>query len=270
MDCLITFPDRNWAQRIKSLLPAILSSIACDEQVWTPPLLTPGNGEAIRVSGVIEALRRFLRPAPTEWCITRVGALLAHYPSFPKIIPHLEMILGDWIKTLADLPEEAISAACQAVLERSSPWQPVPGEVRALAMEHVAEARRTLHKLEAMLAVSPPEHVVVEILWPLVRRREIRRADVDILIRPLSVTVHTEHLVGRMREGHPGLRSPGERGRTESLLRRSADHLKRESCYLIGPNDPEPSPPTPEAREATRARVAAILAGMRVGPQATP
>ena len=259
MDCLLTFPDVNWAQRMKSLPPAILSSIASDERVWIPPLPTSSDGKAIRVSGIIEALHRFLRPAPAEWCITRVGALLAHYPSFPKIRPHLEMILGDWVQVLADLPEEAISAACRAVLERSSSWQPTPGEVWALATEHVAEARKVLRRLETMLAVAPPEHVVVEILWPLVRRREIRRADVDILIRPLFVTVHTEHLIGRMREGHPGLRNPGERGKTESLLRRSADRLTLESCYLIGPGDPEPIPPTSGERERRRQEVEKLM-----------
>ncbi|KAF0138389.1 MAG: hypothetical protein FD153_1357 [Rhodospirillaceae bacterium] len=180
--------------------------------------------------------------------------MLLHY-HLPNVTPaDLAVMLADWIVALNNLPAWAVTVACQQYLSTQS-FRPAPHDVRALAMEAVGDAAQTRDRLKAALAVPPAEHVVVEALWPLVRRREIRRSDVDILIRPLAVTVHTEHLTGRMREGHPGIRNPAERGSTESLLRRASDQLKLESCYLVGPDDPEPVLPTPEERESRRQEV---------------
>ena len=111
--------------------------------------------------------------------------------------------------------------------------------------------------------MPPAEHVVVEALWPLVRQQEIRRSDVDILIRPLTVTMHTEYLTGRMKGGHPGLRNLRERDSTESLLRKAADQLKLTSYYLVGPDDPEPVLPTPEEREYRRQEIKKFLSCWR-------
>lgn len=102
--------------------------------------------------------------------------------------------------------------------------------------------------------VAPGEHAAVEVLWPLVCRREISRIDVEKLVLPVMVTLHPEHLVGRMGHEHPALTNLALRGTTDSLLQRAAELLGRVECYLLGPEDPEPVPLTPEARAARHAK----------------
>ncbi len=225
-----------------------------------PPILTPEQREIS--TSILQDFETYLRPATNQWLTARARSLLLHY-HLPNATPaDLAVMLADWIVALNNLPAWAVTVACQQYLCTQS-FRPAPHDVRALAMEAVGDAAQTRDRLKAALVVPPPEHVVVEILWPLVRRREIWCADVDILIRPLSVTVYTEHMTGRMRAGHPGLRNPGERGKTESLLRRAADHLQLESCYLIGPDDTEPVPPTLEEREHRRQEVEKLMSRWR-------
>lgn len=264
MGNLLTLPERNWEARMHSLPLELLSSIDIDETVWIPPLLPASSREAIYTSGILETLHRFLQPAPMEWLIPRVSLLLAHY-SLPKMFPHLDAIVDDWVHVLTDLPAHAITAACYAVLARPEPWKPTPGEVRALALEEVANARKTLQKLEAMLAIAPAECVAVEVLWPLVRRREIRRIDVEKLVRPVTITLFPKYLVARMHRSHPALTNPAERGSTESLLRRAAEILGREECYLVGPEDPEPAPLAAEKRAQARQMVQTFLTRYKKG-----
>ncbi|KAF0146683.1 MAG: hypothetical protein FD153_30 [Rhodospirillaceae bacterium] len=225
---------------------------------WIPPIPTAEQRKS--AEKVLETLDRSLRPAKKEWLATRISILLDHYGQGGQRRPSLEreMIVTDWLQALSDLPEHAVAQACQDALVTCQ-YRPTPCDIHTRAMEAVGDATQTRDRLKAVLAVPPAENVVVEALWPLVRRREIRRSDVDILIRPLAVTMQTEHVTGRMRGGHPGLHNPGERGKTESLLRRAADQLKREHCYLIGPSDLEPIPPTPEERERQKQVIQELL-----------
>ena len=227
---------------------------------WVPPILTQEQRE-ISIS-ILQDFEVYLRPVTSQWLIARVRSLLLHYHT-PNATPaDLAVMLTDWVVALDTLPAWAVTVACQQYLGAQR-FRPSPHDVRALAMEAVGDAIQTRDRLKAVLAVPPAEHVVVEALWPLVRQQEIRRSDVDILIRPLTVTMHTEYLTGRMKGGHPGLRNLRERDSTESLLRKAADQLKLTSYYLVGPDDPEPVLPTPEEREYRRQEIKKFLSCWR-------
>ena len=90
-----------------------------------------------------------LTPATSKQVTGRAFALLSQY--YVGDIPSEAhaMIFSDWREGLSGLPFWALDAACKAYLAgRNCRKKPLPGTIRALAVEEIAELQAIIERIE--------------------------------------------------------------------------------------------------------------------------
>lgn len=120
-------------------------------------LLSPLETEAIRNS--VEAMvARLSHPAPNEWLLARVAALLSPY--YEKDTPQTirEMEAEDWLAELAGSPRWAVEAACRwwkgAENDRRHK-RPFEGDISARVMVEMDAVRAGKIRVEMFDAQKP-------------------------------------------------------------------------------------------------------------------
>jgi hypothetical protein len=121
---------------------------------WRVPSVRPDQFPEIRQS--LDALERYLEPAPPDRLVGRVGALLAHYyvadhaPAVQRALAH------DWADALAEYPFWAVSVACQKWL-RMERRRPTIADIRDLCQRLVRDDMRDRDRLRKILERAEEE-----------------------------------------------------------------------------------------------------------------
>lgn len=155
---------------------------------WSPGAVTAADLPALYAHAA--RVHAVLVPAERGVLLARVHALLAHYRQ-EALPPEVERALAeDWADDLGSFPRWAIDAACRAW--RRDPkryrFRPLPGDLRALCEEAVAEAETQRARLDVLIrraetvagALPGPEPSVTAGLPAADRARDVRSRVADL------------------------------------------------------------------------------------------
>ncbi|MCW2240395.1 hypothetical protein [Azospirillum canadense] len=119
-------------------------------ETWFPPAGVTGQLAAMAQRALDDLVMTALAPAPTDYVLARVFALLSHFPA-KGMTPDAERLVAlDWAEDLGEYPAWAIDAAARA-WRRTKKWRPSIAEMRALCNDFCAGERRLAERLQAVV-----------------------------------------------------------------------------------------------------------------------
>ncbi len=116
------------------------------------------RNEAARVLPDIE---RLATPAGIDGVQRATGPLLLMFPPAPGLDPELDALkMVEFYTALEDLPVVALDyAVSEYIRTAQNGYFPIPGKIRKLALEHVADLMRARMRLRRALELKPASYV---------------------------------------------------------------------------------------------------------------
>lgn len=102
------------------------------------------SGDSSTVRAVEAAIKT---PAGGEWMAGQIVTLQRLFSNSQADSPIDNAALVMWLHVLGDLPQFAIEQACLDYASQNTSFAPKPGQIRALALGHVANVKAAVLKL---------------------------------------------------------------------------------------------------------------------------
>jgi hypothetical protein len=116
-------------------------------ETWLPPAVVDARHAAMAQRALDDLGRGILAPAAPNHLLSRVLALLSHFPA-KGMTPEVEqMVALDWAEDLGEFPAWAIDQAARN-WRRSRKWRPSIAEMRTLCEEACARERHMAGQLK--------------------------------------------------------------------------------------------------------------------------